>query len=122
MSLLLTNENVPLQSVRELRSHGHDVLSITETSPGMRDEQVLELACNQRRILITFDRDYGELVYMRRLPCPPTIILLRFDPVTPVEAGLLLAAFLQNIDSGISGTFIVMDRDHCRKRPLPSQG
>jgi predicted nuclease of predicted toxin-antitoxin system len=119
MSLLLANENVPLQSVRLLRLHGHDILSVTELSPGIRDESVLEIAFIQQRILITFDRDYGELVYVRHLPCPPTIILLRFDPVTPDEAGILLAAFLRNNLSEIYGKFIVLDRDYCRKRPLP---
>ena len=120
MVLLLTNENVPLQSVKVLRHHGHDVLAITETSPGIGDEEVLELAYKQRRILITFDRDYGELVFLRQLPCPPAIILFRFDPATPDEAGILLADFLLNCGTEIETNFIVMDRDHCRKRPLPS--
>jgi uncharacterized protein with PIN domain len=45
-----------------LRTEGFDVLSISELSPGISDDVVLKLARDQGRILLTFDRDYGELV------------------------------------------------------------
>lgn len=83
---LLTNENFPLASVRALRCAGFDVFSGSESLPGAKDDAVLKLAADQGRILLTFDRDYGELVYHHRLPCPPAIVYLRFDPATPTEA------------------------------------
>ena len=78
---LLANENFPLPSVTALRMEGFDVLSISELSPGISDETVLSLAKDQTRILLTFDRDYGELVFRRRMPCPAGVVYLRFDPV-----------------------------------------
>ncbi len=116
MARILANENFPLGSVRLLRHAGHDVLSITETSPGVKDVSVLELAFSQQRILITFDRDYGELIYLRNLPCPSAIILLRFDPVNPDEPGTIVSELLTQ---DIIGYFIVLGRDYVRKRPLP---
>ncbi|MCM2357796.1 MAG: DUF5615 family PIN-like protein [Geobacteraceae bacterium] len=119
MAGILANENFPLRSVSVLRRAGHDVLSITETCLGAKDASVLELASTQQRILLTFDRDYGELVYLRRLPCPSAIILLRFDPATPEEAGTTVAELLASDDKEIIGYFIVLGRDYIRKRPLP---
>lgn len=119
MAQILANENFPLVSVSVLRHAGHDVLSITETSPGASDASVLESAFSEQRILITFDRDYGELVYLRRLPCPSAIILLRFDPATPEEAGAMVSELLTADAQEIIGYFVVLGRDYIRKRPLP---
>jgi predicted nuclease of predicted toxin-antitoxin system len=57
----LANENFPLPSVRLLRQAGYDVASITEDSPGIEDSEVLTRAANEQQVVITFDRDYGEL-------------------------------------------------------------
>ncbi|HEX9023427.1 MAG TPA: DUF5615 family PIN-like protein [Geobacteraceae bacterium] len=119
MAMILANENFPLASVRLLRDAGHDVIAITETLQGITDTTVLDMASRQGRILLTFDRDYGELVFLRNLPCPPAIVLLRFDPITPDEAGIMITALLSSNLEQIIGRFIVLDRDHIRARPLP---
>ena len=59
--LLLLDENVPIATVRALRAAGHDVYSATESSAGAPDELLLARADAERRLLITFDRDFGEL-------------------------------------------------------------
>lgn len=51
--------------VLALREAGHEVVFIAEVAPGATDEQVLERALNERRVLITEDRHFGELVYAR---------------------------------------------------------
>jgi predicted nuclease of predicted toxin-antitoxin system len=116
---LLANENFPLPSVHQLRRSGFDILSISETSPGLKDEAVLDLAAKQARGLMTFDRDYGELVYRRRMPCPPAIIYLRFDPASPTEPAQVVQSLLSIPESELSGYFLVLDRDSVRKRLLP---
>ena len=63
----LVNENFPAPSVAVLRALGHDVLSIAESHSGDDDTEVLALAWEERRWLMTFDRDYGELSMPRRL-------------------------------------------------------
>lgn len=64
---LLANENIPLGMVRRLREMGHDVLAISEASPGVTDAVVLERARRELRTLLTFDRDS----YRKRpLPTP----------------------------------------------------
>jgi len=48
-----------------LRQADHDVLAIAELAKGAVDERVIECALSERRVLITEDRDFGELVYAR---------------------------------------------------------
>ena len=57
----LANENIPFDAVRALREKGYDVLWTREDSPGSTDIEVLEAAQKQDRVLITFDKDFGEL-------------------------------------------------------------
>ena len=61
----LADESCAGPVVRTLREAGHDVVAIAEVARGATDEQVLERALNEKRVLITEDRDFGELVYAR---------------------------------------------------------
>jgi predicted nuclease of predicted toxin-antitoxin system len=60
---VLADENVDFPIIKELRNKGIDVDSISEKNGGIADEEVLEIANKSGRILITADKDYGELVY-----------------------------------------------------------
>lgn len=87
---------------RALRAAGHDVVAIAEVSPGATDEEVLERALNDKRILITEDRDFGELIYARRRGSAG-VILVRFDsrarhikPATVIQAVSELGTRLEN--------------------------
>ena len=60
---VLANENVPAALVERLRSVGHDVARVRERSPGIADPQVIEWAINDQRVLLTFDKDFGELAF-----------------------------------------------------------
>lgn len=63
--------------IRALREAGNDVVAIAEIAKGATDEQVLERALSEKRVLITEDRDFGELVYARGRPSAG-VILVRF--------------------------------------------
>ncbi|WNM63381.1 DUF5615 family PIN-like protein [Candidatus Nitrospira neomarina] len=58
----LADENFPASIVKLLRTHGHDVLYAAESLIAASDEEVLREAVTQSRVLLTFDRDFGELV------------------------------------------------------------
>ena len=75
-------------------------------------------AASESRILVTFDKDFGELVYRRGLPPPAGIVLLRFDPASPEDTGNRLSAL---IISGheLAGRFTVVTRRAVRSLPLP---
>ena len=114
----LANENFPLKSVLFLREAGHDIASITEDSPGIKDEEVLVRAVKEQRIILTFDRDYGELIYKRKLPVPKGLVYFRFQPATPEEPGELLFDLITISDVIWEGRFTTMERERLRQRPL----
>jgi len=66
----LANENIPLGSVIYLRKAGYDITAVIEEMSGAKDEEVLEYATEKNSIILTFDRDYGELIYERKLLVP----------------------------------------------------
>jgi len=114
---LLINENIPLASVHALRDDGYDVVSVAERSPGISDAAVMEIAHVEKRIVVTFDRDYGELVFHRQLPLPGGVLYLRFLPRSPLEPAEYLARL---IAAGIKleGRFTTGDKEQVRQRPL----
>jgi predicted nuclease of predicted toxin-antitoxin system len=65
---LLADQNVPGAVVAALRQQGHDVAWILEDAPGSPDPDVLERAQREMRVVVTFDKDFGELAFRRGLP------------------------------------------------------
>jgi predicted nuclease of predicted toxin-antitoxin system len=115
----LANENFPLVSVQLLRQAGYEIASITEDSPGIEDPEVLTRAVDEQRVILTFDRDYGELIYRFRLPAPEGVIYLRFRPHTPEEPAAILLNLFQTDRLQIEGWFTILERDRIRQHPLP---
>jgi predicted nuclease of predicted toxin-antitoxin system len=58
----LADENFPRTGLAALRERGYDVFSIAESDPGLSDELVAAICDREERILLTFDKDFGELV------------------------------------------------------------
>jgi predicted nuclease of predicted toxin-antitoxin system len=76
---ILANENFPLDAVEALRAAGHNVIWKRTEAPGSSDEAILARAQAENRILVTFDKDFGELVYRLGLPASCGIILFRIS-------------------------------------------
>jgi predicted nuclease of predicted toxin-antitoxin system len=117
----LANENFPTESVRRLREAGHDILSIAETAPGLKDEEVLSQAAREARILLTFDRDYGELIYLRGMASPKGLIYLRFIPVTSSHPAEVVLGLEQVEGLQVEGRYTVVEPPRIRQRPLPGR-
>ena len=79
MTKLLADENVPIEAVKALKRRGVNIVSVTEFSPGLSDREVLDLANREDMILVTFDKDFGELVVREKVKVKG-LILLRFTP------------------------------------------
>jgi predicted nuclease of predicted toxin-antitoxin system len=116
--LLLVNENFPAPSLKALRAFDFDVIAVTEAMPSATDRAVLEYARALDRWLITFDRDYGELVFLRELLPPPAIIFIRQEPIPPDAPATWLANLL--LDPSLeSGYFITLGSKTIRRRLVP---
>jgi len=114
---LLANENFHGKAVELLRSHGHDVLWIRTHSPGMKDRDVMELAAGEDRILITFDKDFGELAFRSAQSAVPGIILLRLSAPGPDEMADKIFSALQS-QKDWKRLFSVIEDSRIRTRPL----
>ncbi|WP_420458155.1 DUF5615 family PIN-like protein [Neolewinella sp.] len=73
----LADESVDFNIVKQLREAGLEIMSIIETTPGIPDKLVLQRANELQTVLITEDKDFGELTY--RLKLPNHGIVLRMD-------------------------------------------
>ncbi|MBL8896251.1 MAG: DUF5615 family PIN-like protein [Planctomycetes bacterium] len=118
MLRLLANENVPAPVVVELGRRGHDVAWIVETQFGAADPRVLDRSCTEDRLLLTFDKDFGDLVYRSNLRAPRGVILVRVAGASPeIDNQRLVEA----LDSGREweGCFSIIEDDRIRARGLP---
>jgi predicted nuclease of predicted toxin-antitoxin system len=116
---ILANENVPGDAISYLRQNGYDVVWVREDLPGSSDIQVLERAQNDNRILITFDKDFGELAFRYQLPASSGIILFRISSPTPEQVALVAVAAL-DLREDWAGHFSVIEDTRIRMTPLPS--
>jgi predicted nuclease of predicted toxin-antitoxin system len=103
--------------VHSLRADGHDVLYVVETLSGADDDAILARAFAEHRVLLTEDKDFGELVY--RLGRPTRgIVLLRFDVAERALKVPRLIDLLMREGSRLPGSFTVLEADKVRIRPL----
>lgn len=114
---VLANENLPQAAVLALRVAGHDVLWARTDMPGASDEDVMARAAAERRLLVTFDTDFGELVYQRGLPPACGVVLFRLAIPSPeLAADRTLAVLGSRTDW--EGQFAVVEDTRIRLRPL----
>ena len=95
MQKYLADENNPVTTVKALQDADINIRSIFEVARGMEDEEILSYAFKQNIILITFDKDFGELVFQQKLPSKG-IILLRFPPKSPEFITSILSQVIGN--------------------------
>ena len=116
----LADENFPRPALEALRDAGLDVVWIADSHSGATDIEVLELCMAQRRVLLTFDKDFGELAFVKGLPAECGIVLFRIAPQSPKEIAVIALSAIQHQPSW-SGYFSVVTRKQIRMRPLTSQ-
>ncbi len=117
---ILANENFPSKAVEALRAHGHDVLWVRTDSPGSPDSKVADRAAAEGRLLVTFDKDFGELAFRRGLFSPAGIILFRIKAPSPVHVAQVAVAVLEG-RTDWAGHFSVIEEGRVRMTPLPAR-
>jgi predicted nuclease of predicted toxin-antitoxin system len=113
----LEDECCDTSLIASLRSADHDVRYAVESLQGNSDTQILTKAYSEERILITEDKDFGELVYRLRRPTHG-IILLRFDVKDRSMKIPRMQYLLENYADRLPGAFTVLDSHKIRIRPL----
>jgi predicted nuclease of predicted toxin-antitoxin system len=113
----LANENFPAGMVRALRDQQHDVLYAAETLIASPDHIILRAAVSQDRVLLTFDRDFGEMVFHERLTPAPGIVLFRLGALSPDALLEFLNSFFASKPI-LRGYFTVASPGYFRQVPL----
>ncbi len=113
----LADECCDTELVSILRKEGHDIIHVSEETTGIPDEKILNDAYNDNRILITEDKDFGELVYRLKKPCKG-IILIRIDVKDRNQKKSRLKQLLDKYPERLAGYFTVIDVKKYRFRPL----
>jgi len=113
----LANENFPGDAVAALESVGQDIVWVRIAAPGSKDEDILAWAERERRVLLTFDKDFGELAWRVGLPASCGIVLFRLPMPPAAEVGSILAARIGERTDWV-GHFTVIERGRIRMRQL----
>jgi predicted nuclease of predicted toxin-antitoxin system len=116
----LVDECCDAALVDGLRADEHDVVYAVESMRGAPDGDVLALAVREHRILITEDKDFGELVYRLQRPAHG-IVFLRFE-FSEREAKLArLRSVVADEEARLAAAYVVLEPDKLRIRPLIEQ-
>lgn len=100
----LADESVDGPVVYHLREDGHDVLSVAEMEPSLPDETVLAMANQRDVLLLTADKDFGELVFRQRRVFAG-VVLIRLAGLSPAAKAMVVSTAI---------------REHASKLRLPS--
>lgn len=107
--------------IRALREAGYDVIAISEIARGAADDHVLERAMKEKRVLITEDRDFGELVYARGRSSTGVVLLRFHSRALQVKAATLLEA-ISKLGSRLEVSFTVVEPGRVRISRRPQAG
>ena len=114
---ILANENFPKDAIVAVRALGHDVSSVAELCPSCQDTEVLALAVRESRVLVTLDKDFGELAFRSGLPATCGIVLFRVPPIPAMVTAH--AVQVLRADASYEGLFVVVEPGRLRERALP---
>ena len=113
---LLADENVDRPIVERLRQSGYQVKAIAEIAPGATDEEVLSIALRERAVLLTADKDFGEIVFHQRKTLQG-VILIRLSGLPPSQKAEVVAMALERHGAKMEQAFTVITPKAVRVRP-----
>lgn len=112
---IVADESVDHNIVIILRDAGFNVYSITETNSSISDAAVLKIAVKNKSLLLTEDKDFGELVYRFNMKhCG--ILLIRLIEFNSVEKASLVLMAMEKHFHKLVNVFSVLDKKRIRTR------
>jgi len=114
---ILADENFPGIAVDELRKRGHNVVWVRTEKPGIGDRVILEWAQSEERLLVTLDKDFGELAFGRDLAARCGVVLFRMKISNPRTGSMRIVDILES-RSDWAAHFSVVEDDRIRMRPF----
>jgi predicted nuclease of predicted toxin-antitoxin system len=115
----LVDESCNATIAGSLRDRGHDVLLVANLAPRATDVHVIELAVADRRVLLTEDKEFGQMVYASGTP-RWSVILLRYKPAAKATVIETLVELVSQKGEEITGRFVVVQPGRIRLGGSPS--
>ena len=112
----LVDESTGQKVAEALRKEGFDVLSVIEDMRGADDIEIIQRV-NEGRIIVTNDKDFGELIFRRRL-ASKGVLLLRLEDESPENKIQVVMNVLTKWRGKLLGNFIVATERSIRRRPI----
>jgi len=113
----LADENCDEEVVRALRADGHDVALVRERCPGAEDAAVAELALAERRIVLTEDKDFGQLAQALSA-ARVGVILIRFPSQARSTVGRSVSAAVSLFGNRLVQAFTVVEPGQVRSTSI----
>ncbi|MDQ1265465.1 MAG: hypothetical protein QG635_615 [Bacteroidota bacterium] len=115
--MIIADENIHSEIINSLRDAGHDVLSIIEQYSGISDENIINLSIENKRIILTEDKDFGEWVFAHNIR-NISVIFLRYNHKDLQGIKTALLSVLSNNIDALFGNFITITINKIRIRSL----
>ena len=113
----LADECVAAPLVASPRAVRHDVLYVAEAAAGLSDADIIALALRENRLLLTEDKDFGDLIFRGRRSVPG-VILMRIDPDKQELKKIRLAGAIERYGEELFGRYMVIEEGRFRSRHL----
>jgi predicted nuclease of predicted toxin-antitoxin system len=113
---ILADENIALPVVELLRQEGHNIW-YTIQGKSISDEVVLEFANRQKALLLTDDKDFGEIVVRHRLTTSG-VLLVRLAGLSPLRKAEIVAQVIREHGETLLNAFTVITPKKVRSRPI----
>jgi predicted nuclease of predicted toxin-antitoxin system len=114
----LADAHISVEMVAMLRDLGHDCLEGSAIPVRMPDVDVLRMAANDGRVVVTSDKDFGELVFVHAIPCPG-VVLIRVALARETDRVAHVRSVWPAVLSRLPGSFLTITTSGVRARPLP---
>jgi len=114
----LADESVDLPIVKFLRENNISIDYILEIKAGITDDQVINLANQKQRILITADKDFGEVIF-RHKKISSGVVLFRLAGLSNKDKSVLIHKVILEHKDTFKGNFTVITKNQIRIKKLP---
>src|SRR5262249_6441607 len=104
--------------VRALRAAGHDVVAVAELASGVSDREVIELARSDGRVLLTEDKDFGQLVFSA-LAGSTGVIFIRYPVTVRDHLPASVVRLAERLGTSLQRAFVTMTPGRIRVNRLP---
>ena len=112
---LVLDENIDARIASRLRTDGDAICYVSELSPGIADQEVLRIANETASLLVTCDKDFGELVF-RSNHLHQGILLVRLEGMNSEEKSNYISAAIRDYEHQLRGAFSVLTAQLLRIR------